>query len=104
MIITSNIFFYLRPQRSGVKRIGSAVGHLINVFVNMGLLTCLISLLLLVFNWTEGGQYWLGAPAPIMCKSYTNSLLAILNARNTIRNHALEPMELSALSLAIHVN
>ncbi|KAH7912152.1 hypothetical protein BJ138DRAFT_1149068, partial [Hygrophoropsis aurantiaca] len=88
VLITSSVFFYLRPQRSGIKRTGTAMQQLINIFVNMGLLTCLISLSLFVFNWTEDGQYWIGAPAPLICKSYTNSLMAVLNARKFIRDHA----------------
>ncbi|KAH7922813.1 hypothetical protein BV22DRAFT_1048607 [Leucogyrophana mollusca] len=63
-----SIFFYLQPQRSGIKRMATTIQELINVFVNMGFFTCLVSLVLFIFNWTQNGQYWIGAPAPIICK------------------------------------
>ncbi|KAH7925937.1 hypothetical protein BV22DRAFT_397845 [Leucogyrophana mollusca] len=48
-------------------------------------------------NWTQDGQYWLGGPAPIICKSYTNSLLAVLNARKFIRERVTKTVELSTI-------
>ncbi|KAH7920057.1 hypothetical protein BV22DRAFT_1133392 [Leucogyrophana mollusca] len=98
MVITSSIFFYLRPQRSGIKRLGTSVQQLIDVFVSTGLLTCLASLAVFILLWVPDGQYWLPALTPMLCKCYANSLLAILNARKSIRKDAMRTLELPTMS------
>ncbi|KAH7925605.1 hypothetical protein BV22DRAFT_1195004 [Leucogyrophana mollusca] len=100
VIITASIFFYLRPQRSGIKRVGTAVQQLIDVFIRMGLLTCLVSLSVFVMLWIKDGQYWLLVFPPLVCKSYAHSLLAVLNARKSIREGAMKTIQLPTLSVA----
>ncbi|KAH7928377.1 hypothetical protein BV22DRAFT_1030864 [Leucogyrophana mollusca] len=86
LIITGSIFFYLHPRRAGVKRLGSPIPDLVNVSVNMGAFTCLVSLVVFLMYFIHQDPYLVGAATPIMCKSYSNSFLAVLNARKLIRD------------------
>ncbi|KAH7926562.1 hypothetical protein BV22DRAFT_340740 [Leucogyrophana mollusca] len=97
-VITVCIFFYLQPKRSGIKRAGTAIQQLIDVSIQTGLLTCLISLAVFILMWIYDGQYWLNAFAPVFCKSYVNSLLAVLNARKSMREAATKTIELSTIA------
>ncbi|KAH7921213.1 hypothetical protein BV22DRAFT_746450 [Leucogyrophana mollusca] len=75
-LITGSVFFYLHRRRTGVKRVATPIQQLVNVTVNMGLLT--------QKNTT----------------AYVNSLLAVLNARKSIRDHAAKTYELSTVPLS----
>ncbi|KAH7928644.1 hypothetical protein BV22DRAFT_196977 [Leucogyrophana mollusca] len=96
ILITGSIFFYLRPQRSGIERRVVGIQQLIHVFVNMGLFTCLVSLVTLTLYLVQGQQILIGATGSALCKSYVNSMLAVLNARKFIRerNNATNTIEL----------
>jgi len=85
VLITGSVIFYLRDGRSGLRRTETLIQHIVVVFVNMGFLTCVVSLLIFVLYMTQGGNYYIGAPTAILSKCYVNSLLAVLNARQRIR-------------------
>ncbi|KAH7922821.1 hypothetical protein BV22DRAFT_1121229 [Leucogyrophana mollusca] len=99
LLITGSIFFYLRPQRSGIKRREATIQRLIYVCVNMGLFTCLGSLVMLTLYLVQGQQYLIGAISSTLCKSYVNSMLAVLNARKFIRecSNATKTIELPTI-------
>ncbi|KAH7922814.1 hypothetical protein BV22DRAFT_1037068 [Leucogyrophana mollusca] len=99
LLITGSIFFYLHPKRSGVRRSGSAIQQLTNVTVNMGLFTCLLSLALAVLFVTQKGSYLVGAPGTFIAKSYVNSLLAVLNARRSMRESVAQTFALSTIAV-----
>ncbi|KAL4077592.1 hypothetical protein J3A83DRAFT_4185942 [Scleroderma citrinum] len=93
-IITISVFIYLRPLRNSPVRFNF-------LFVQMGLITlnpitgCL---LIIDFSVTTlmvailydpvltSGKYLTATPGAILSKTYTNSMLALLNARKQIRD------------------
>ncbi|KAH7909855.1 hypothetical protein BJ138DRAFT_178544 [Hygrophoropsis aurantiaca] len=85
-LITGVVYYYLRPKRWGVRRKESVFRHLTMIFVQMGLLTCMTSLLMFILFCVQGQKLYTGGPGVILSKSYVNSLLAVLNARKTIRD------------------
>ncbi|KAH7922822.1 hypothetical protein BV22DRAFT_630343 [Leucogyrophana mollusca] len=99
ILITSSIFFYLRPQRTGVRRREPTIQRLVHVFVHMGLFTCLVSLITFALYCMRGQEYFVGATGSALCKFYVNSMLAVLNARKFIqeRNNTMKTIELSTL-------
>ncbi|KAH7914011.1 hypothetical protein BJ138DRAFT_503787 [Hygrophoropsis aurantiaca] len=82
-LISGSIYYYLRPGRAGIKRTETRIQNITTIFVNMGFLTCITSLAMIVLFFAKAGNY-IAAPAPIACKSYVNSVLAILNARKPV--------------------
>ncbi|KAH7922817.1 hypothetical protein BV22DRAFT_629879 [Leucogyrophana mollusca] len=99
-LITGSVFFYLNRRRTGVKRVATSIQQLVDVIVNMGLFTCLVSLVMFVCYSIQKDTYLVGAPGPTLCKSYVNSMLAVLNARKSIRDHAAETYKLSTIPLS----
>ncbi|KAN0091546.1 hypothetical protein V8E55_005112 [Tylopilus felleus] len=87
IIITVTIFKHL--WRSELRGRTNILRDLVVVFVNMGALTCLISLIVGVVYLAQGKRYWVGSPAIIISRCYVNSLLAVLNARRIIREREL---------------
>ncbi|KAH0828148.1 hypothetical protein J3R83DRAFT_3839 [Lanmaoa asiatica] len=83
IIITSSIFKYL--WRSELRGRTNVMRGLVVIFINMGALTCLISITVGVVYLAQGDHYWVGAPATILSRCYVNSLLAVLNARRRVR-------------------
>ncbi|KAF8550618.1 hypothetical protein OG21DRAFT_393198 [Imleria badia] len=82
-IITGTIFKCL--WKSELRGRSHVIRDLVVVCVNMGALTCLISVIYL----GQGNAYWVSAPAVILSRCYVNSLLAMLNARRQIRERQL---------------
>ncbi|KAF8134287.1 hypothetical protein EV363DRAFT_1160383 [Boletus edulis] len=103
IIITITIFKHL--WRSELRGRSNVLRDLVVIFINMGALTwqpdldgrwCGSTYRLFVYNvelgvdWSrqflvQHDHYWIGAPAVIIPRCYVNSLLAVLNARRTIR-------------------
>ncbi|KAF8550613.1 hypothetical protein OG21DRAFT_1605794 [Imleria badia] len=83
IIITGTIFKYL--WRSELRGRSHVIRDLVVVFINMGVLTCLVSITIGVVYLSQGDTYWIGAPDVINSRCYVNSLLAVLNARRQIR-------------------
>ncbi|KIJ10787.1 hypothetical protein PAXINDRAFT_16257 [Paxillus involutus ATCC 200175] len=79
-IITSSVFYYLRPARTGIVRRGNIIKRLNLVFIQMGLLSLINALALVVlYNIQEHqlGEYLTAAPGIILGKTYVNSMLAV---------------------------
>ncbi|KIJ13148.1 hypothetical protein PAXINDRAFT_100845 [Paxillus involutus ATCC 200175] len=93
-IITSSVFYYLRPGRTGFIRRGNIIKRLNLVFIQMGLLSFINALALVILYFvqeTQLGQYLAAAPAVILSKTYANSMLAVLNSRKSIRDQRDHP-------------
>lgn len=90
VMISGSCLFYLRPGRAGVKRSSNHIQHLVVVSVQMAVFTSLIAILWLLLYSIQGTRSWAGFPSAILCKSNVNSMLAVLNARKSIRNELKE--------------
>ncbi|KIJ13142.1 hypothetical protein PAXINDRAFT_14042 [Paxillus involutus ATCC 200175] len=80
IMITSSVFYYLRPARTGFIRRGNIIKRLNLVFIQMGLLTFINALALVILYFMQDGQvgrYLTGAPGVILSKTYVNSMLAV---------------------------
>ncbi|KIJ13141.1 hypothetical protein PAXINDRAFT_14041 [Paxillus involutus ATCC 200175] len=80
IMITSSVFYYLRPARTGFIRRGNIIKRLNLVFIQMGLLTFINALALVILYFMQDGQvgrFLTGAPGVILSKTYVNSMLAV---------------------------
>ncbi|KIM54265.1 hypothetical protein SCLCIDRAFT_386629 [Scleroderma citrinum Foug A] len=81
-------FIYLRLLRnSPIRKIHHL--HKFNfLFVQMGLITLVTTLMvaILYIPVLSSGKYLTAAPGAILSKTYTNSMLALLNARKQMRD------------------
>ncbi|KAF9236622.1 hypothetical protein BU15DRAFT_76836 [Melanogaster broomeanus] len=86
-LITGAVIKYM--YNSDLRKRVNFIRDLAVVFINMGALTCAMSVLVGVIFLAQGDNYWVGAPgfALSRCKyhCYVNSNLAVLNARRSIR-------------------
>jgi len=83
--ITSSLVYYFRRHRTGVKRTEIALQKLVRVTINTGLLGTVAAFVGLVLFHVTRGQYMCVAAHFLMSKCYVNSLMATLNARESIR-------------------
>ncbi|KAF8429460.1 hypothetical protein L210DRAFT_3563422 [Boletus edulis BED1] len=90
VLITGSVFFYLREGRREVPRSQNYFRHLTIVFINMGLFTCLVSVGWCLLYVVRGGQFFIAFPTAFICKAYTNSMMAVLNARKAVREREEE--------------
>ncbi|KAH0834687.1 hypothetical protein J3R83DRAFT_10213, partial [Lanmaoa asiatica] len=104
ILITGSVFFYLREGRREIQRSRNYFRHLTIVFINMGLFTCLVSIGWCLLYVIQGGQYFTAATTTFVCKgeccyllntlssirvgclAYANSMIAVLNARKSVRD------------------
>ncbi|KAF8833798.1 hypothetical protein BDN67DRAFT_976413 [Paxillus ammoniavirescens] len=94
IIITTSVFYYLRPGRTGFIRRGNIIKRLNFVFVQMGVLSFINALALAILYFIQDGQvgqYLTAAPGIILSKTYVNSMLAVLNSRKPIRDQRDHP-------------
>ncbi|OJA11486.1 hypothetical protein AZE42_11950 [Rhizopogon vesiculosus] len=95
-LITISVAYFLRTKRLQMRRQENYIRQLKIVFMEMGLMSCrqsIMSVLVVVtlmFQDPRARQYWVGAPGPILIKTYFNSMLAMLNARKVIRERQVE--------------
>ncbi|KAL4080975.1 hypothetical protein J3A83DRAFT_4203732 [Scleroderma citrinum] len=78
-IITISIFWFLRSSYSGIIRSENYIQKLNRVFVQMGVVTFLNALMtaILYYQTGEVGRSLTAGPGTVLCKSYTNSMLAV---------------------------
>ncbi|KAI6113888.1 hypothetical protein EDD16DRAFT_1598866 [Pisolithus croceorrhizus] len=104
MIITTSVFFYFRRSQARFLWRVNYMRKLNLVFVQMGLITSssAVTLAILYFQDQPTAQYLTAAPGFMLSKAYSNSMLAVLNARKLIydQQQALS-LELPTLS-SIH--
>ncbi|KAF8833292.1 hypothetical protein BDN67DRAFT_1017729 [Paxillus ammoniavirescens] len=79
-MITSSVVYYLRPARTGVTRRGNVFKRLNLVFIQMGSLSCINALAMVVLYYIQGhlsSKYLTVVPGIISSKTYVNSMLAV---------------------------
>ncbi|KAL4065944.1 hypothetical protein J3A83DRAFT_4261743 [Scleroderma citrinum] len=88
LIITISAFIYLRPLRHSAIRKVHYIQQFNFIFMQMGLVTSITSLMVTIFysQFHTSVVYLASAPTMMLSKAYTNSMLAVLNARKSIRD------------------
>jgi len=81
MIITGSVYYYLRPSRTGVRRLQNHIQRITTVTINMGVLTCGITFAVWVTWCIQGPKSPFVTSIMVLSQSYVNSLMAVLNAR-----------------------
>jgi hypothetical protein len=106
ILITGTVWWFLRPARTGnVRSKPNYINQLAQIFVNMGLFTCMVAIAMVVpYQVQDGGlgQFYSAFPGSLLAKTYLNSMMAVLNARKAIRERqqlevGLSPMELPTI-------
>ncbi|KAF7364187.1 hypothetical protein MSAN_01078000 [Mycena sanguinolenta] len=86
LIIAISLVLCLRRSRTGIKSTDSTVNSLVLYAMNTGLLTAIIALCDMIFFLVMPNNFIHLGFNFIAGKLYTNSLLATLNFRDTVRN------------------
>ncbi|KAN0127833.1 hypothetical protein V8E53_014338 [Lactarius tabidus] len=85
ILITSSMCWFLYHKKTGFARTDSIIMTLMSYSVNSGLVTCLLTIAVLItFSVDTSSMLWTIFYWP-MSKAYANSLLAMLNSRDHIR-------------------
>ncbi|KAG1752034.1 hypothetical protein EDB19DRAFT_2021809 [Suillus lakei] len=89
-IITGAIWWFLRPARTDNvrSRSRSYLNELMWIFIQMGLFSFIVATTMVVlYQFQDGliGQFYTAAPGAVLGKSYMNSMMAVLNARKSVR-------------------
>ncbi|KAG2159220.1 uncharacterized protein EDB93DRAFT_272787 [Suillus bovinus] len=89
-VTTGTVWWFLRPARTDNirSRSRSYLNELLRVFIQMGLFSFLVATTLAVlYQFQEGliGRFYSAAPGAVIGNSYMNSMLAVLNARKSVR-------------------
>ncbi|KAI6013074.1 hypothetical protein BKA83DRAFT_2477667 [Pisolithus microcarpus] len=86
IIITTSVYFYFRRSQARLLWKPNYIRKLKLVVVQMGLITFLSALTtaILYYQGQPSGQYLAAAPCFMLSKAYSNSMLAVLNARKLI--------------------
>ncbi|OAX33198.1 hypothetical protein K503DRAFT_541046 [Rhizopogon vinicolor AM-OR11-026] len=94
-LVMISIAYFLRSNRSQMPGRNNYTRQLKRVFMEMGLMTCIIHILVvitLLLPDLKARQRWAFAPGSLLTKSYFNSMLAVLNARKAIRQRQEEAL------------
>jgi hypothetical protein len=84
-LIAFSMCWFLYHKRTGFARTDSMIMTLMSYSINSGLVTCLLTIgVLITFSVNTSSMLWTIFYWP-MSKAYTNSLLAMLNSRDHIR-------------------
>ncbi|KIK34041.1 hypothetical protein CY34DRAFT_813199 [Suillus luteus UH-Slu-Lm8-n1] len=97
--ISFSVYFYLRPERTGVRRMDTRIQSITHNFISMGFLVCLLAISICILYWA-GAPAAIGGVAMVLRSSYTNSFLALLNARQ--RPDRLPTMEIELPTSLVH--
>ncbi|KAG1740511.1 uncharacterized protein EDB91DRAFT_1132883 [Suillus paluster] len=87
LVIAGAVWWHLRRARTGNIRSKSRnhLKQLTQIFINMGLMSCFVGVTMAVLYQVQNGQYYSAAPGSLLAKTYFNSMMAVLNARKSIR-------------------
>ncbi|OJA10647.1 hypothetical protein AZE42_11958 [Rhizopogon vesiculosus] len=94
-LITIFIAYFLRSSRSQMPGRENYIRQLKKVFMEMGLMTCIIHILVVItlsLPNLKARRRWALAPGSLLTKSYFNSNLAVLNTRKAIRQRQDEAL------------
>ncbi|EJD00103.1 uncharacterized protein FOMMEDRAFT_159715 [Fomitiporia mediterranea MF3/22] len=87
VLIAAGLSLYLSKSRSGIKTTDRIVNRLIKFTIQSGLLTSVVATAMLICYLTMPDNFiWL-ALFVFLAKTYSNSFLATLNARKSLRSH-----------------
>ncbi|KZT09002.1 uncharacterized protein LAESUDRAFT_569221 [Laetiporus sulphureus 93-53] len=89
-LITTSLCFYLQRSRSGLRRTDKLIDILIVYTVNTGLITTVLALCTIILSEVLANTYWDCITYFMISKSYVNSTLATLNARDKLRVAVLD--------------
>ncbi|EED79741.1 predicted protein [Postia placenta Mad-698-R] len=84
-IIAASLCFLLCISRTGYRRTDSLINTLMLYTVNTGIITSLCSLAAIIAMKTSPHTFIVAAVEFLLTKIYVNSFLAMLNARNSLR-------------------
>jgi len=89
ILIAGSMCWYLYHKRTGYRKTNSTIMTLMTFSINSGLLTSILATLSLIFFVLDSNTslVWEGF-AWTLCKCYVNSLLAMLNSRDYIRDRS----------------
>lgn len=105
IVITGTVWWFLRPARTGnVRSKPDYLNKLTQIFVHMGLFTCIVAIAMVALYQVQDGdigQFYSALPGSLLAKTYLNSMMAVLNARKSIREQQREvccsPMEIPTI-------
>jgi len=91
---------WLHKSRTGIKQTDALINKLIIFFVNTGLLTSVLAIAVVISSLASPDTQYFAACYFVIGRLYTNSLLALLNSRNSSYQNANHlhisiPLELS---------
>ncbi|KAI9568221.1 hypothetical protein HD554DRAFT_784832 [Boletus coccyginus] len=84
ILITYAVFKYM--WKSGFRRQRSIIQDLALVCINTGAFTCTVSIVVGIVFLVQGDSNWIMGVGILFSRSYVNSLMAVLNARKTLRD------------------
>jgi len=103
ILITGTVWWFLRPARTdNVRSKPDVLNKLTQIFVHMGLLTCIMAIAMAVLYQVQDGglgQFYSALPGSLLAKTYLNSMMGVLNARKSIR----EQQRLEAVSSSMEL-
>ncbi|TFK98158.1 hypothetical protein BDV98DRAFT_606972 [Pterulicium gracile] len=91
--------YYLHKGRTGRRRSDTLINRLIILTVNNGTLTTVLNVVSLVFVFSQPAGLVHFATYMVVGNTYTNSMLATLNARNMLRDEQVRLQELSNMQI-----
>ncbi|KZT74148.1 hypothetical protein DAEQUDRAFT_721029 [Daedalea quercina L-15889] len=86
--ITALMAHFLLKRRSGIRRTDNMVNKLIQVVVETGLATAAMAIVQLCMYLIIRDTTYFLTPASVLPKAYSNSLLVLLNNRNSLRKQS----------------
>ncbi|KAG2131024.1 hypothetical protein DEU56DRAFT_814499 [Suillus clintonianus] len=102
ILITGTVWWFLRPARTGNVRRPNYLEQLTQMFVNMGLFSCIVAITMVVLYQVQNSrldQFYSAVPGSLLGKTYLNSMMAVLNARKSIRERQQLEVGLSSMEL-----
>ncbi|KAG1888134.1 hypothetical protein F4604DRAFT_1899772 [Suillus subluteus] len=81
ILITGTVWWFLRPARTdNVRSNPNYLNKLTQIFVNMGLFTCIVAIAMVVLYQVQDGglgQFYSALPGSLLAKTYLNSMMAV---------------------------
>jgi hypothetical protein len=100
ILIASSMCWFLYHKRTGFARTDSIIMTLMSYSINSGVLTCLLTIgVLIAFTTNTSAMVWQIFFWPLG-KIYANSLLAMLNSRDHVRERSTTDKAENAFSLS----
>ncbi|CAL1703622.1 unnamed protein product [Somion occarium] len=98
VLIAAILVYYLIRDKPGFKATENVVRTLVVYFVNTGVITMLVSIIILIFFFVFKESLIFGGMVLIASKLYSNSFLGTLNARQMLRRKTQADVHSSELS------